>query len=610
MSSNFVGGGRAAPSVRSVVLVVGSLLLLYVVFQAVSMRNDLAAALRSLDRAKVAVRDHHTDEARQLLAAADARVAAANRASTRFPMNVIGAVPLLGSPVAAVRGASDAAADVVDAARIVADAADAFPNRGNAGVDGHDLAPFHTAADRSTKALQRADAKLTDAAEALDGPAGAWLPPVSGTAKGLRSQVAEARGDLQGAQRGLAVLSDLTAPTTDARILILSQDSLELRATGGFIGSFGVLHFDNGTVNLERYDSFDALAPPDPPMEPPKYLAGALPKFWGLSNVNWWPDFPTTAETAKEMFRRQGGGDVHGVMALNETVMGDLLGVLGPIQVPGYREPVVQEGFADRVVYEVELKRPLDNPRKKFLVELSKLVFDRVFALPPDKVGPVATALDASVGRGDVQVWFADPERQKRVVGTSWSGELPRGKGDFLQLVDSNLEGSKSNRDLVRHVTYKVRRDGDDYFARLDVRYRNEGAATVVNPGYHGFLRVYAPRSAVLTDRSPIQGDLGPAQDGPFATFGTYVDVPPNGGERMVSFEYRLDGDDVAPDGKYHLTWLRQAGTLDDELVAVLGTSSVTADPAQRRLEVEHDFGGHPIMEFLRGRRFIGRFFE
>lgn len=44
-----------------------------------------------------------------------------------------------------------------------------------------------------------------------------------------------ARRDLDGAGRGLDLLADLTAPTTDARLLVLDQDSLERRATGGFV---------------------------------------------------------------------------------------------------------------------------------------------------------------------------------------------------------------------------------------------------------------------------------------------------------------------------------------------------------------------------------------
>ena len=44
------------------------------------------------------------------------------------------------------------------------------------------------------------------------------------------------------------------------RLLLLSQDTLELRATGGFIGSFGVLRFSHGTARLEDFRATEDLA--------------------------------------------------------------------------------------------------------------------------------------------------------------------------------------------------------------------------------------------------------------------------------------------------------------------------------------------------------------
>src|SRR5205823_4118421 len=134
-----------------------------------------------------------------------------------------------------------------------------------------------------------------------------------------------------------------------------------------------------GTAQLEHYEGFDQLPPPDPPMTPPPDLARSLPRWWGISNVNWWPNFPTTAATAQEMYRRQGGGNVDGVVAITDNLMADIVGVLGPIQLPGYDQPVVEDGFSERVIYEVEVKVPQDVPQKKFLIELSKVIFDRVF---------------------------------------------------------------------------------------------------------------------------------------------------------------------------------------------------------------------------------------
>ena len=88
---------------------------------------------------------------------------------------------------------------------------------------------------------------------------------MSNAAKSLLKTVDSASKQLAGAERGLKLLSQLTDPGTDMRLLLLSQDTMELRATGGYIGSFGVFRFDHGSVQLERYASFEALPDPGTP---------------------------------------------------------------------------------------------------------------------------------------------------------------------------------------------------------------------------------------------------------------------------------------------------------------------------------------------------------
>ena len=103
-----------------------------------------------------------------------------------------------------------------------------------------------------------------------------------------------------------------------------------------------------------------------------------------------------------------------------------------------------------------------------------------------------------------------------------------------------------------------------------------------MNPYYNGYLRVYVPKGTTLADDS--EGDLTPAEDGPYDVITTAVYVEPLG-KLHVHLEYTLPKT-VAPDGRYHLTWLRQPGTPADSLTAIVGTQTFAADPAERRLEV------------------------
>ncbi|MGH9282135.1 MAG: DUF4012 domain-containing protein, partial [Acidimicrobiales bacterium] len=347
---------------------------------------------------------------------------------------------------------------------------------------------------------------------------------------------------------------------------------------------------------------YEALPDPQPPMEAPSAMRPWLPRPWGLSNVNWWPDFPTTAAAARQAFARQGGGRVDGVVAITEHVLRDLLEAMGPLQLPGYDEPVGAEGLEDRIVYEVELKRPADTPRKRFLIELAHVAFDRLFDLRAGDLPAVSRALGRAAGAGDLQVWFADRRDQAAVTGSVAAGQLPVTRGDFLLLVDTNRSASKANKELTRQVSYRVRRTGDgDYGGSLEIMYRNAGEATAVNPWYYGYLRVYVPSGArLVAGTSTGVSDAGPAEDGPYRVFVAEVFVKPLGAE-TIRIEYQLPRR-VAAGGRYRLTWARQPGTPRDRLTVLAGGQHWTMEQGSRQLDVSTDLRGHPVAEFLRSR--------
>lgn len=58
----------------------------------------------------------------------------------------------------------------------------------------------------------------------------------------------------------------------EVRLLLLSQDTLELHPTGGFIGSYGVLQFFKGTARLETFQATEDLVQPSPTLPGPEVL--------------------------------------------------------------------------------------------------------------------------------------------------------------------------------------------------------------------------------------------------------------------------------------------------------------------------------------------------
>jgi hypothetical protein len=572
-----------------------------IVIPLLAARADLTQARSALSLSREHVKQRKEGLAADDLARASRAIAAAMREAHRPSMRIVRPIPLLGSPGRAVEGAALAAKETVAAGHVLLGAASSFPGSADVSVDGHDLSKFATAAASSRTALAEAKRHLVAAHRALNGPAGAALPPVSGPARAMRKVVSDTTRQFDGAARGLDLLSRLAAPNGDYKLLLLSQDSMEIRPTGGYIGSFGVIHFFHGTVELEKYQSFEDLPQPKPAIEAPQDLAVALDeRGWRIENVNWWPNFPNSAAAARDMYARQGGDRVDGVIAMTENVMARIVGALGPFQVPGYAKPVTEQGFDKRVLYEVELKKPHDNPRKQFLTLLSDMVFQRLFHPKADEIPKIVKAIDASVGAGDLQAWFADPAMQRNVSGTAWSGELPKTTNDFLMLTEANLTAGKANADLTRHATYQVHRDKNGHLiAHLNVVFRNDGDKSSINEYYNGHLRIYVPKDAKLDEGDRSIRDDGVAPDAPYRVFTRNVYVLPHE-QQVVDVTYRLP-DSVAPGGNYQLTWLRQPGTTRDALQVVAGDTREQADAAQRKFDLRTSLSHHRIREALHG---------
>lgn len=548
--------------------------------QALTKRDDRAANL-ALDRATRSL-------------------AGARSSATAFPLGIVRVIPIVGSPIRASVTAAGAGEDGVAAARVLTAASSSFPTSASASVDGHDLSAFHAAAARSQEAVTAADTLLARADAALAGPAGAVLGPVSSPARAMRAELARSRKELSAVGRGMSLLEQLTTSTAEVRLLVLSQDSLELRATGGYIGSYGVVHFSAGTVKLEKYEATGDLPAPNPPAPPPDGLGLYLPSGWGLSNVNWWPDFPTTAVAASEMYRRQGGGSVDGVLALTEYATARLVGAVGPLQLPGYPEPVVEAGFDKRTVYEVEQKVPEDVPRKKFLIDLANSLFTHLFALPAGKLPAVTDAVRRSLGTGDIQLWFRDVARQRLVAGAAVAGSLPKTDDDFLMVVDANMSASKANLDVTKQLDYTVDRDNNGRLVgHLRVTIRDDGAKSRINPLYNSYLRVYVPAGSTLIDPDGHQV-ANPALDGRYLVLTQPLVVQPEE-QGVATFNYVLP-DRISSAATYRLTWMRQAGTPNDRLRALVGGRSAHGDPAVRSLHVDRSMQSSGVVGWLRRR--------
>jgi len=121
------------------------------------------------------------------------------------------------------------------------------------------------------------------------------------------------------------IFTDILGGNGPRKYLFLFQNNQEMRATGGFIGSYGVLDIFNGRINKFFIDGIfnpdgqlrEKIIPPTPIQK--------ISAAWSLHDSNWFPDFPVSAEKAIWFYEKTGGPTVDGIITMTPDVMKNCL---------------------------------------------------------------------------------------------------------------------------------------------------------------------------------------------------------------------------------------------------------------------------------------------
>jgi hypothetical protein len=409
-----------------------------------------------------------------------------------------------------IRGASDfadagellsnAGLHLVDAASQVLDPKDTHLRLGDA------LGQLRKVRDALNQGIGALDG-AADKIRALDGYR--LLGPLDSARRDLKTRLPRVGTRAVSARDGLNALIDMLGGGGPRRFLLLSQNPDEVRPTGGFIGTYGVLTTRNGHMVLDQYAATSDWYGPRPQAELPAALAAlplrldTPPQAQTIANVNATADFPASGRLAASLWRAGGEQPVDGVISITPAVMARILGVLGPVTVPGYPETVTAANLATRVDFHLHFEAPPPAGRKAFLVELVHVVVQRLLDAPASKWDPLARAIGEGFQAREAMAWSHRPVIQNAVVERGWDGTLPQVAGDFFY--DAEFEYSAKNGDgLHRTFDHNVvlRADGS---ARITTRVTiantlppNYGYDGTLNIDSLSFVTIYGPNGAVL----------------------------------------------------------------------------------------------------------------
>ncbi len=300
------------------------------------------------------------------------------------------------------------------------------------------------------------------------------------------------------------VFTELLGGNGPRKYLFLFQNNYEMRPTGGFIGSYGLMDISNGRI---RNFFVDGIFNPDGqlkesivPPQPIQKVSGA----WSLHDSNWFPDFPRSAEKAIFFYEKTGGPTVDGVITLTPTVIQRLLKLTGPIDMPKYGTVINADNFMENVQYEVEVGYDKqENKPKQILADLAPILLDKLFnATDAKTLSGAVQVFEEGLNEKHILMYSRNKEIEALVDAQGWSGRILDASKDYLSVVNTNINGYKTDGAIDESIQHEaqIRDDGSVIDTVTITRKHNGGFAAQewLNHVNADYMRVYVPQGSKL----------------------------------------------------------------------------------------------------------------
>jgi len=347
----------------------------------------------------------------------------------------------------------------------------------------------------------------------------------------LLTQWPTMRGQLQNVQSWLGAAPALLGVTGPQRYLVELLDRGEIRSTGGFIGSYGVLTIQSGQIQPFTLSDVFALDLPyvhrvGQLPAPSKYAWWPFPGY-GLRDSNLSFDFPTSAKYGMQMLKTEGGPDVQGVLAITIPIIQRIINVIGPVALPQYGVTVTADNLEPLIRLYTETKAAnagsdlppsdqLTTLHERFTALLGRAFMDKLHRASTKQLSAIAQILLSSLPTKDLQIYLSDPSAEGLLAARGLDSSIYRGPQDGITIVDSNTTGNKANLFTTVNYTDAVTiASAGTATHHLTITYNFNSASLPSmthylygRSNYHTYLRVYTSSDAKLLSHDGFNGGM------------------------------------------------------------------------------------------------------
>ena len=346
-------------------------------------------------------------------------------------------------------------------------------------------------------------------------------------------------------------------PFESKSYLVVLQNNNELRPSGGRIMAAGSITFKNGLFSDIEISNFEELANLSKNIDTPYPTQDNYSFF----DANYDPDFTLAANNLIATYKTVNPNSrFDGVIALNVTVLKDILNIIGSIYVN-------EERINSKNIFE-----KIENSDGQTLREIGKAIISKSFCSILSWRN-LSDMFVKNFNEKQIQLYVFDKNLQNKLDEKKWSGAWPKNfEGDFLATVEANLGQNQINKYINRALNYRL------YLCNPKINkycsYEGKIAYTIENvdrspeaKNYKGYIRFYFPKN---TNLKSANTNITHEDNQNYTVIGTLVNLNP--GERktiemMVELPEVIFNQEV-----YNLYIPKQSGTVGDSYSIIIET--------------------------------------
>lgn len=300
-------------------------------------------------------------------------------------------------------------------------------------------------------------------------------------------------------------------PTT---YLILLQNDNEMRANGGFFGSYAVMNVNSGQIDIRFQDIYvpdGQLGSGHVEAPAPIEEAFGLGGFY-LRDSDWESDFVLAAKTIRWFFMKGGEVNPDVLVTISLTTIKKILSVTGPIRVPDDAIELTAENIFELLQAKVETDFfPGSTQKKDVLSGVGRVFHTQLLELPWRKKLMVLDILWQEAKQKNILFHTTNQNLQAELQAHNLTGSLtyPRCKEgkecliDVFRAVEANLGANKANCCTQTKTIHTITDQGEKMRHEIEIIYTNNSKEE--NPqlpnffggNYINYVRFYIPKLAI-----------------------------------------------------------------------------------------------------------------